>query len=297
VTRVALLSLALVLAAVACVHGSRATFTASAANPASSFATASDYVAPAVTLTTPADGAYVNTRTPALSGAAGNATGDATTVTVKIYAGTAATGTPVQTLTPTRSGATWSATAAALTNGSTYTAQAAQSDSSSNTGLSTPHTFTVDTTVPTATGLATANGGSTAGKMESGDTVTFTYSEPIDPATVLAGWTGTSTAVTFTATNSASNDTFTVGGSVHLGSVATGGNYVTATATFAATMVRSANGMSVTVTLGALQSGTVAGTAVTGRNMTWTVDKAVKDRAGNAVTTTSVAQTGNPVGF
>jgi Bacterial Ig-like domain len=302
VTRIAVLSLALVLAAVACVHGSRATFTASATNPGASFATASDWVAPAVTLSTPADGAYVTTLTPSLSGAAGTATGDSSTVTVKIYAGTAATGTPVQTLTRTASAGAWSGTAASLTNGSTYTAQASQSDSAGNTGVSSPHTFTVDTTAPTATAIAAANGGTTAGKIETGDSVTFTYSEAISPATVLSAWSGSSTAVKFKVTDSSSNDSFTVldsagGTTVHLGSVATAGNYVTTTATFAATMVRSADGKSVTVTLGALQSGTIASSAVTGRNMTWTVNTTVKDLAGNAVTTTSVVQSGNGVDF
>lgn len=80
--------------------------------------------------------------TPTLSGTAGDAPGDGSTVTVKVYAGGAAAGTPVQTLVATRDGSAWSVDAAALAPG-TYTAQAEQSDVAGHTGLSAPATFTV----------------------------------------------------------------------------------------------------------------------------------------------------------
>lgn len=299
--RSALLALGSVLAAVACVEGSGATFTATATN-AASFATVSDWVAPVVTLTVPADGALTNDGTPTLSGAAGTASGDDTMVTVRIYSGTAATGTPVQTLTPTPVGASWSTSAATLTSG-TYTAQATQSDNLSNTGTSTAHTFTVDTIAPTATNIAAANGGATAGKVEAGDVITFSYSEPIDPATVLAGWSGASTAVQVRVTAGVlAPDPFTVldgsgGTTVHLGTVQTNGDYVTTTATFAATMARSGDHTSVVVTIGASQGGVMSLFAVGAQNMTWTVDAAVKDLAGNAVTTTSITESASDVDF
>jgi hypothetical protein len=299
--RSALLALGSVLAAVACIEGSGATFTATATN-AASFATVSDWVAPIVTLTLPAEGALTNDGTPTLSGAAGTASGDDTTVTVRIYSGATATGTPVQTLTPTRVGASWSTTAATLTSG-TYTAQATQSDNLSNTGTSTAHTFTVDTIAPTATNIAAANGGATAGKVEAGDVITFSYSEPIDPATVLAGWSGASTAVQVRVTAGVlAPDPFTVldgsgGTTVHLGTVQSNGDYVTTTATFAATMARSGDHTSVGVTIGANQSGVMSLFAVGAQNMTWTVDAAVKDLAGNAVTTTSITESASDVDF
>src|SRR3954465_12494440 len=89
------------------VRSSQAAFTATDHFTAS-MATASDWVAPAVTLTTPADGSYSKTTSVPVSGAAGNATGDATTVTLNVYSGTAATGTPVLTRAVTRSAAAWS---------------------------------------------------------------------------------------------------------------------------------------------------------------------------------------------
>jgi chitinase len=185
----ALVPLAVLLAAVAAVHGSRATFTASAHNAGSSFATAGDWVA------------------------------------------------------------------------------------------------------PTATSIAAANKGTvgtTAGKLNAGDTISFAFSEAIDPASLLDGWSGASIAVRVRFTNAGSADTFTVqdsGGAatVKLGSVATNGNYVTAHTNIASTMTRSADGRSVTVTLGT--PGNVASLAVTARNMSWTLAAGPKDVAGNALAT------------
>ena len=297
----ALAALACALAAVVCVKGSTATFTAHATN-AASFATAADWVAPAPTLAVPADGALTNDGTPDLSGAAGNASGDSTTVTVRVYAGSSATGSPVQTLAPTRVGTSWSTTVATLTSG-TYTATASQSDAAGNTGTSAPHTFTVDTIAPTATDIAAVNGGGTAGKVDAGDVVTFSFSEPISPASVLSGWDGTSTPVQLRVTAGfLAPDPFAVldgggGTGVHLGSVQTNADFVTATETFVATMVRSADRKSVVITLGALQSGIPALLAAGAQNMTWTVDGAVTDLAGNAVTTASVTESASDVDF
>src|SRR5206468_2923797 len=106
-----------------------------------------DVTPPAVSLDSPASGTLTNSRTPALSGAAGTAAGDASTVTARIYAGPAASGTPIQTLNAGRSGGSWSATPAALADG-TYTARAEQIDAAGNTGQSQPRTFTVDATPP-----------------------------------------------------------------------------------------------------------------------------------------------------
>ncbi len=109
-----------------------------------------DGAAPAVTLTSPADGGATNDTTPALSGAAGSDPRDATTVTVRIYSGTGTGGTLLQTLTPARTGATWTATATTLGQG-TYTAQATQTDTAGRTGTSTASTFVVDSVAPAVT--------------------------------------------------------------------------------------------------------------------------------------------------
>jgi len=291
--------LAVILAAAFAVQGSEATFTASKTNAGSSFTTAAKF-APVVTLTVPAAGSATNDTTPTLSGAAGNTTGDNQPITVKIYSGASATGTPVQTLTPNRNVATWTTTATTLAVG-TYTAQATQTDTSGNTGTSAANTFTVDTTKPAAANIvATNKAGGTAGKIENGDTITFTYSEPITAASVWSGWNGASTAVNVTFTNSGTADTVTVltasTGTVKLGTVATNGNYVSATTTFASTMVRSADGASIVVTLGT--PATVQGTAVAARNMAWTPVVGITDLAGNTSTAaTAFTETDADVDF
>ena len=111
-----------------------------------------------MTLTAPADGARTNDTTPTYSGAAGNATGDSASVTVKIYAGAAATGSPVQTLTATRSGGTWTIDGSPTLTAGTYTAQATQTDTAGNTGTSTAKTFVIDTTAPTISLTAPTDG-------------------------------------------------------------------------------------------------------------------------------------------
>jgi chitinase len=281
--------LAAILAAAFAVQGSQATFTASKTNAGSAFTTVAKF-APVVTLTAPANGSATNDTTPTLSGAAGNTTGDNLPITVKIYSGASATGTPVQTRTPNRTAATWTTTLTTALAVGTYTAQATQTDTSGNTGTSAASTFTVDTTKPAATRVVAANKtGGTAGKIESGDTITFTYSEPITAASVWSGWGGTSATVRVRFTDVTGNaDTFTVldaasAANVKLGTVATNGNYVSANTTFDSTMVRSADGASIVVTLGTPAS--VQGTAVTAKNMTWTPVIGITDLAGNTSTT------------
>src|SRR4051795_12805463 len=143
------------------VRSSEAAFTATDHSTAS-MSTASDWVAPAVTLTTPADGSYSKTTSITLSGAAGGASGDATTVTLNVYSGLAATGPPVLTRAVTRSGAAWSTSVTTLGEG-TYTAVATQADGAANTGTSAARTFTIDTTAPTRVSMSAVNGTGTAG--------------------------------------------------------------------------------------------------------------------------------------
>jgi hypothetical protein len=161
-----------------------------------------------------------------------------------------------------------------------------------------------DWVAPTATSIAAANkggAGTTAGKLGSGDTITFTFSEAIAPASILSGWSGASTAVRVRFVDASSNDTFTVqdsggGSTVKLGTVTTNGNYVTASTNVSSTMVRSADGKSITVTLGAPSN--VSAPAVTARNMSWTLVTGPTDVAGNALATPATrAETDSDVDF
>jgi Bacterial Ig-like domain len=270
-TRVVVL-FAAVLAAAAAVQGSQATFTASATN-AGSFATASKFP-PTVTLTTPANGSATTDTTPAFAGTADTATGDSTTVTIRVYSGTSTAGTLVQTKSGFRSGSSFNFSLTTALAQGTYTAVATQTDTSGNTGTSNAITFKVDTTAPTAVSV-------------SADTLTYTYSEPIQPSSVWSGWNGSATTVHIRFTSSG-NDTITVlttanGTGINLGSIATNADYVSATATFNATMAMSADGTAVVLTLSTPTS--VNASASPGRNMTWTVGAGIRDLAGNTIVT------------
>jgi hypothetical protein len=262
--------------------------------------TASDWVAPALTLTTPADDSYQKLTTASLAGAAGNATGDSTTVTVNIYSGSAATGTPTNTRTVTRSGATWSTTVTGLPQG-TYTAQATQSDSSDNTATSAAHTFTIDTTAPTRASISAVNGTGTAGHLDAGDVITFTYSEPITPVSILPTWSGASPATVKVRFFNVSStlDGFTVLDSTSTANVkldagttsvpgvtlGTSTNYVTNTVNFTGSMTRSADGRSFVIVLGTNDAASkIVSTPVSSAKMTWTPKAGPTDLAGNALT-------------
>ena len=279
-------------------QGSQATFTASKTNSSNSFVTASKFP-PTVTLTTPADGSAPTTRR--RSFAAPPTTRPATrTVTVNIYSGTTTTGSPLQTKTGSRGGGTtYSTTTSTLAQG-TYTAVVTQTDTSGNTGTSNANTFTVDTTKPTAVSVSGENkAGGTAGKIEAGDTLTYTYSEAMSSTSLWSGWDGASTAVHIKF-RSSGNDTITVlttanAASIKLGSVATNGDYVSATTTFNATMALSADGTTVVVTLGTPSN--VTASANPGRNMSWTPSASAKDVAGNAASTTAYTETATDVDF
>jgi hypothetical protein len=130
-----------------------------------SFTWTVDATAPAVTLTSPADGSSTTNPTPSFSGSAGTAAGDSSTVTVNVYSGASATGTPVQTLTATASGGSYSVTASPALAIGTYTARADQTDTAGNLGQSAANTFTIvsgDQTPPVISLATPANGSTTS---------------------------------------------------------------------------------------------------------------------------------------
>jgi len=80
-----------------------------------------------------------------------------------------------------------------LSGGKTYTITS--TDALAYSRLQTGYTVTIDNAGPTATNISTGNaGGGTHGLAEAGDTITFTFSEQIDPQSILAGWTGADVA-------------------------------------------------------------------------------------------------------
>jgi hypothetical protein len=163
-----------------------------------------------------------------------------------------------------------------------------------STGEQSPNTtgaYTKDTIAPTATDIqATNKTGGTAGKMETGDQITYTFSEQMSPASLLTGWTGASTSATVAVTNSNSADTFAIS-SANFGTVATGANYVSGDIAWtSSTMTQS--GATVTITLGTTTGGSSLKTNTTVANMTWTPSATATDLAGNAMTNTTRTENG-----
>lgn len=177
---------------------------------------------------------------------------------------------------------------------------------------------TVSTTVPNrridnsplrGADIQTANGGATAGKMEAGDVMVYTYSEQINLATVTPGWTGAALPVTLRVRDGNllnlgnTGDTVDIlrsGAAVNLGTVNLKQDYIKSgkTATFNATMTGgtvTVNGVirtTVTITLGTLASGDGLRTVSTTANMVWTPSTAVTDLFGNPGSAAPATETG-----
>ena len=120
--------------------------------------------------------------------------------------------------------------------------------------------------------MQTRNGGNKAAKPESGDSITFTFAGPVNPALVLAGWNGGGTLVTVHFQNNAKNDVLSVrnastGATLFpLGFVTLHGDY-SDTADFRFS-VMSATGNTITIVFGTL-SGRVKDRPAAAA-MTWT---------------------------
>lgn len=206
----------------------------------------------------------------------------------------------------TAGGVSYGYRSAALTAGSSlaagsYSYSLTLADAAGNSATQSGFSVTVDNTVPTGSDVQTANGGTTAGLAEAGDKITFTFSEAIDPNSILAGWSGSSTNVVVRLNNGSGSgsDTVTVFNATNatqlpLGSVNLGrSDYTSASITFGATGTASAMAMSgntVTIALGT-QSAAATTAASTG-TMTWTPSATATDAAGNGVSTTTVTESG-----
>lgn len=175
---------------------------------------------------------------------------------------------------------------------------------------------TIDNSPLRGVDVQAANGG-IAGRPDAGDTITLTYSRVLNPASVLAVWSGSATPVTVRLRDGGlvglggTDDTLDViaNGSnlnnptlVGLGSVNLATDQVKrrSTATFAATITlatTTVNGQQasvVTITLGALSSGRAQElrTSSVLPIMTWTPSATAKDAAGAAASVAPVTETG-----
>lgn len=190
-----------------------------------------------------------------------------------------------------------------------YSYAIASTDVAGNTRTQTGYAVTVDNTRPAAADVQTTNAG-TAGRAEAGDTIVFTYSERIDPQSILAGWVGAATAVTVRLIDGGcvlnlllkvcSDDSVTVWNAANssqlpLGTIDLNDDDYHGTAlgtaspiTFASTMVQS--GPTITITLGSA-SGSVE-TASGSTTMAWSPSASAYDAAGNAASTATDTESG-----
>lgn len=120
-----------------------------------------------------------------------------------------------------------------------YFAQATQ-----GTVSSAVFQFYATTSQPAVPLVAIANGGATSQKADPGDTVTITFSEQLNASTLCSTWTNTGvqnlTDAVITLSDAGSNDTFATTSatcSTKLGTVTTGGDYVSGSVTFSASTI------------------------------------------------------------
>jgi hypothetical protein len=159
--------------------------------------------------------------------------------------------------------------------------------------------------------VQTANGGATAGRLDAGDTMTFTYSTQMNPASIASGWNGSATPVTLRlrdgnilslGTTGDTVDVLRSNSPVNLGSVNLRGDYIknNKTSTFNATMTASTatvNGLPVTVvqiTVGTLAGGGALRTAATtgAAAMVWSPSASATDLGGVASSNAPVTEAG-----
>jgi hypothetical protein len=307
--------------------GTFSTFTSQADNPGNSVAAAADFRAPTVSSSVIAKSAG---GTPGFIKQAG---------TYYVYANVTDTGNPasgILTVTANASNVTTGQTLVPLVSGSysvggvSYNYRSAllvadvtlsagsksysitTTDITTNSATTGGFSVTVDNTAPTGSDIQSANHGATVGKAELSDTITYTFSEPIEPDTVLSGWTGSSTNVVVRLRNGGllgilgntddaqifnSADTVALPlGTVDLGRTdyvggLLGGEILRFGAT-GTTSTMTMSGNSITITLGTASGSGSALTASGNGTMSWTPSATPTDRAANATSTAAATESG-----
>jgi hypothetical protein len=293
--------------------------------------------------------AAVDFRAPTVAASAGGKTQGGATGFVKkggtyfVYANVADSGNPasgISSVSANLTGLTAGATSVALSPGSfsaggqSYNYRSAEqtagpglgegsapysittTDKASNSAA-TNWSTTIDNTAPLGSNLqATNTSGGTVGKAEQGDTLTLTYSEPIEPGSILSGWNGGATNVVVRVTTGialiggllgqneglqvfdATNTTALPLGAVDLKQqyVAKTLALLSGTMTFGASpgtpSTMSISGGVVTIVLGA-HAGNNALTVTTPGTMAWGPSTTPYDRAANAVSAATANESGS----
>ncbi|MET1133599.1 MAG: Ig-like domain-containing protein [Aeromicrobium sp.] len=195
-----------------------------------------------------------------------------------------------------------------------YDLRAVLLDGSGRTTISALETVPVDNSPLAGADVQTANGsGSTAGLVGANDTITFTYTAQVNPASVMAGWNGSATTVQVRLRDGNvsalmrgnKGDTLDVlhGSTVlGLGSVNLKGDYVrllrtvslNATMTASTTTVNGLERTVVTLKLGTFATGKAGDlrSNTTAAAMVWTPSNAATDMSGSRCSTANVTESG-----
>jgi hypothetical protein len=158
-------------------------------------------------------------------------------------------------------------------------------------------TVIIDNTGPAPVDMTSANkAGGVVGRAEQGDTITYTWNQPIDPESLVPGWDGGSpTTVTVRIQNKGPNDQLKIEGAVgtllNFGTVNLQQNYAQGTRTFTGSSV-SMLGNTVTIVLGTASGGVNTVTVPT--PTTWQASTGAYDAAGNACSTITITGSGSP---
>ena len=158
-------------------------------------------------------------------------------------------------------------------------------------------TVLIDNSAPAGADVQTANRpGGVAGRAEQGDSITWTYTDPIQPASLLGSWTGAAQDVHVRLFNNGQGDRVEVyntifSTTVTLGTLSLGRHdYVSGGSLWFFNSTMTMSGTSVTIVLGN-QAGT-SGTAAGNSTMVWTPSDSATDHAGNPASETPVNESG-----
>jgi hypothetical protein len=176
-----------------------------------------------------------------------------------------------------------------------YSVTATDSATPANSATQGGFSVVVDNTGPAGANIQTANrAGGTAGQAEQGDTITYTYSEAMDPGSFLAAWDGTATNVTLRLNQNAGSDQVQIWNAANaaqlpFGTVSLGANHINGQNRIFSNSSMVMAGNSITVTLGTPNLATLVAAAGI---MLWTPSAAATDAAGNACSILVVIESG-----
>lgn len=183
----------------------------------------------------------------------------------------------------------------------TYDLRAILTDSDGNTTVSAVLAGRiVDNTGPSGIDVQATNGG-TAGKIDPGDTIIFTYSELMDLNSILPGWDGSAPASISGTLANGSPDSLSFNGSgsqPRIGTIELNANFMSnnTAVTIGASMTASTTsvgGVSRTVITMRITSGASNRTPNTAATLTWTPSASATDLAGNPMSTARVTESGS----